>query len=354
MIHLNEQLAQNISHKMMEILPYNINIMNEHGIIIGSGDLKRLHTLHEGALEALSKQKMVEIYTPWRGVKPGVNTPIVFNNKSIGVIGITGAPDEVRPFGELVRVTAELLINQEYSFNKRKIYERHKEEILHELAYNTSPYSKSLKEKSLSLGINLEMPLVAIVLKFHEKYNDKIKNSLLEFLESYEFNVTLSSSSICLFVKYDNLIEKRLYNFINNHTNFNIIAGIGLKEEIIGISVKQAINSINIGKKLYDKQRIYSYKNLSFISTLSNFKGEERFIIFINKLEKEGKQANLLKTLITYINNNGELHSTADKLHIHRNTLNYRLEKIHELTNKDPKKLLDLLELYTAYIVSKL
>ncbi|MBV1821593.1 sugar diacid recognition domain-containing protein [Clostridium cochlearium] len=54
---LTKELAQNISNRMMEIIPYNINIMNEKGIIIGSGDLERLNTLHQGAIEALSQKK---------------------------------------------------------------------------------------------------------------------------------------------------------------------------------------------------------------------------------------------------------------------------------------------------------
>ena len=51
---------------------------------------------------------------------------------------------------------------------------------------------------------------------------------------------------------------------------------------------------------------------------------------------------------------NGEINRTAEALFIHRNTLNYRLERIKELTGKDPKNYMDLLELFIAYMISEL
>ncbi|NLM04964.1 MAG: PucR family transcriptional regulator, partial [Clostridiales bacterium] len=58
--------------------------------------------------------------------------------------------------------------------------------------------------------------------------------------------------------------------------------------------------------------------------------------------------------LIIYIRMNGEINRAAEKLYIHRNTLNYRLEKIKEITGRDPKNYKDLLELFIAYIISEL
>lgn len=50
---LSRELAQNISKKMMEVIPYNVNIMNEKGVIIGSGDKNRIGNIHKGAVETL-------------------------------------------------------------------------------------------------------------------------------------------------------------------------------------------------------------------------------------------------------------------------------------------------------------
>ncbi|HBB6873381.1 TPA: helix-turn-helix domain-containing protein, partial [Enterococcus faecium] len=42
-------------------------------------------------------------------------------------------------------------------------------------------------------------------------------------------------------------------------------------------------------------------------------------------------------TLIYFSSNNGNVKEVSEKLHIHRNTLNYRIQRIQELTRKDPK-----------------
>lgn len=129
--------------------------------------------------------------------------------------------------------------------------------------------------------------------------------------------------------------------------------GVGISENIFNISFKQATKALKIGKKLESKNRIHLYKDIAFISLLAGFKGNYDMKIIIDNLENES-QLNLLSTLSTYINMSGQVNKSADVLHIHRNTLNYRLEKIEEVTGKNPKNFIDLFQLYTAYILSKL
>ena len=68
--------AQHIVNKMMKDIPYNINIMNEKGVIIGSGKKERLGTLHTGAIQALQTGKMIKIIEDNKYVKKGTNEPI--------------------------------------------------------------------------------------------------------------------------------------------------------------------------------------------------------------------------------------------------------------------------------------
>jgi carbohydrate diacid regulator len=90
MIKLTENLAQNIVDRMMEVIPYNVNLMNNEGVIVGSGDKNRIGQLHQGALKAINDDKLIAVYEAAGGAKPGVNMPIYFNNNIVGVIGISG------------------------------------------------------------------------------------------------------------------------------------------------------------------------------------------------------------------------------------------------------------------------
>lgn len=62
----------------------------------------------------------------------------------------------------------------------------------------------------------------------------------------------------------------------------------------------------------------------------------------------------MLRTLETYLEQDGQLNETAKKLYIHRNTATYRIEKLSEILGVDFKKMNDLLRLKIAFLFRKL
>ena len=55
-----------------------------------------------------------------------------------------------------------------------------------------------------------------------------------------------------------------------------------------------------------------------------------------------------------YFDMNGDKNKIATELHIHRNTLNYRLKKIEELTSLNFDNYIDLFQYLSSYISYKL
>ncbi|GAK83569.1 sugar diacid utilization regulator SdaR [Vibrio ponticus] len=74
-----------------------------------------------------------------KGVKPGINLPIIFQDKVIGVIGISGEPDAVHQYGELVKMTAELIIEQAALMSQVEWHKRHREELVMQLIQALQP-----------------------------------------------------------------------------------------------------------------------------------------------------------------------------------------------------------------------
>lgn len=356
MVNLSKQLAQKIVDKMMGVIPYNVIITDEQGVIIGSGDKERMYKVHSGAQKALRLGKMIEVYDDASSlaVKKGVNSPIFSEGNIVGVIGIAGNPKVVKEFSQLVSVTAELLINQEHSLNQRKIKEEQIEKFLYELSYKTEEYSEAFLERGLSLGIDLNISYIPVVIGFNELSSKKVENAFKHFLEKDEYVLLLNTNTIVVFMNSDRPTIKRIKRCLDLELYNGIDIGLGLQEHIISNSVKQAITALNIGKKLESSKNIFLYKDLRFISMLAKFKDDYKFNNVIEKLKEEGKQADLLETLAAYVYNNGEVNSTSEKLHIHRNTLNYRFEKIQDITGKNPRNVIELFELFTAYVVSML
>lgn len=76
-------------------------VVNGQGIIIASTDKNRIGSFHEGATLVMKSGHRLHITERdakrLKGVKPGINLPIYYNKKVIGVIGITGTPSVVEP-----------------------------------------------------------------------------------------------------------------------------------------------------------------------------------------------------------------------------------------------------------------
>ncbi|PAU86956.1 CdaR family transcriptional regulator [Pseudomonas sp. WN033] len=167
MIELDAGLAQDIVDRAMAILPYNINVMDTRGLIIGSGDRQRLHTRHEGAQLVLSNQRVVELDAQaaacLQGVRPGVNLPLFNAGQLVGVLGITGDPEEVRPFAELVRMAAEMLVEQRALQAERQWQEQQLQRWLSELLDSDYPLP-ALASELERLELTLHWPLQAALI----------------------------------------------------------------------------------------------------------------------------------------------------------------------------------------------
>lgn len=80
--YLKEDTARQIVQRTMSIIDYSVNVMNEYGVIIASGDPRRLHQRHEGAVLALTENRMVMIDEAvagrLKGVKPELTCRLFF------------------------------------------------------------------------------------------------------------------------------------------------------------------------------------------------------------------------------------------------------------------------------------
>lgn len=95
------------------------------------------------------------------------------------------------------------------------------------------------------------------------------------------------------------------------------------------------------------KNVIY-YHECEFVANLSEVFKHEPQAELLNELL--AKNDDLVLTLNAYLSCNLNTNETAHLLIIHRNTLNYRLNRIHQLTGKDPRNILDLVELLFTLI----
>lgn len=377
---LTRELAQKIVERTMGIINRNINVMNEKGIIIGSGDSSRINQVHDGAVEVIERGNIVEIDEEEaqfiKGAKPGVNLPIYFKNKIVGVVGITGKPEEVRGFGLLIKMAAEMILEQAFLMEQIQWDERLKEEILHQLITGEITSDPWFKERAKTLSIDLDVPRVAVILELRsnsltEETMSNKKKKVLAILKSLiepdDLLTLVYTNEIILLKKirlkgmdWDknhllhqlNVWKSRLYH----SAKVKLKIGIGTYYQDfkrLSQSYDEAKKTLKVGLTLYPDEDIYWYQEMGFpilIQQISNMNNHPLLELYKKILSKD-KKGELQQTLKVFIEENGEINKTTERLFIHRNTLHYRLDKIKEITGKDPKKLNELIELYTSMLI---
>jgi DNA-binding PucR family transcriptional regulator len=154
-------------------------------------------------------------------------------------------------------------------------------------------------------------------------------------------NSKVSSSNIIAEIKE---LAKNLYHQIENkYREIEVSIGLGRMKQgltFVHESFVEATKCIQFLKNYLFDHRVLSYTDLGvqrFI--LQNSK--EELIDFIQEVlgslieYEQSRKGELLSTLIVYLDQNQNIKKTADALHIHTNTLSYRLKRIEEILLTD-------------------
>lgn len=347
---LTKQIAQKIVDKISTVLPYNINIMNKEGIIIGSTNKIRIGCIHYGAAEALTQKKEVKIYTEDEFVRPGLNIPILFKDEIEGVIGITGDPEDVSQFAKIIKVTSELLLSEQYSLKSSLRKEMLKEEFLYEWIYLKEAYSNEFILKGQSVNIDILKPKKVALIYHKDMRSSSAIKEVKKYLSEDDYYIKLSDEKIIVILKDTKSLKRKIFSLNDKFEQYNIKIAVSSSNENINKSFMESMDTLNILDSVYTKQRILFYDNIRLINnSVMNLNYSEIENIRQKFYEQSGG-IELLDTLLKYIEYNGEKNKVSELLHIHRNTLNYRLNNIEEITGLNFNNYMDLYQLILFFL----
>ncbi|MGF1750305.1 sugar diacid recognition domain-containing protein [Vibrio cionasavignyae] len=376
-MQLNALIAKQIVDRAKKIIQHSINVMDDNGVIIGSSDPSRLHHTHDGALLAIKDNRIIEINdavaSTLSGVRKGINLPILYDDNVIGVVGISGTPDEVRNYGELVKMTAELIVEQAALMHQIQWNKRHREELLLQLIQGTSLNEGQLLSIAQRLDLDLDQPRVAAVIKVIPKANETLTLEhlqrlvhLLEYPERDNIVGIVSVSMNEIVVLKPITVQQTIWNRqeeqkrvaklmkrIDHECDFSIQMTIGdYFPGVIGLakSYETAKSTMEICQPKAKSILFYHDHKLSVL--VSSIKRDpwraQQLTDPLHKLTVSDTKNVLVKTLRVFFEQNCDLAQTCEVLHIHRNTLRYRLDKIEQETTLNINRLEDKIQLYLA------
>ncbi|TCP30980.1 CdaR family transcriptional regulator [Scopulibacillus darangshiensis] len=355
-MRLFPKLAGKIVNEVQKVIKEEIIVVDIDGFIIASTEQKRIGSPHEGAQIVLRTKKKLYIDETMtarlKGVKMGINMPITFEGRVAGVIGLTGDPKEVEPYAELIRRMTELIISEASFAEQLEWRTRGLESYFYEWV-NLTKVDQDFIDRGLMLGIPLYQKHLCGLIQLHSENHEPLKFIHREMFEWFQRYFTSENDYLVhwgqgLFFILKNMegsfsedffrtqLEK-LKRFGEQKYGIHLAVGVG---KTVGTShIHQSYREAKKALRVAEKSRaIIFYRELSIEIILEEVPMETRNEFLNRTIEKLGIYPELIKTLQTYFSNNQSAKSTADEMHIHINTLHYRLKQIKELTGIDPKE----------------
>lgn len=355
---MDKKIAQTIVDQIMGRLGRNINLMDPTGTIIASGDPKRIGTVHEGALEVVKSGKELLIHSikrnkTYKGTKPGVNLPIFYDGDIVGVVGITGQPEEVMEFGSMVVMMAELLIERYFFQSEIEWVDRLKGFLMEECLKEQQDI-EHIKFKLKIFHLKLEPPYQLVIFHvretkslIHDTFSayHQIKNRLRDSPVLYDF--VSESDFVILNISHQYTKFQDLVNFVTDvfRNHFQHVQ-VGLPTSYFNLedthyNYRRTLQAF----EMTDDEKVYPDRFEAQL-LMSEVKSDYATRYMASRIDD--LPDNLIDTLSIYFDNHLNISQSAKKLFIHRNTLIYRLDRVKELVGLDPRQFKDAVELQLA------
>jgi len=355
---LSIKLAEEIVAQTMLRLHHNINVIGSNGVILASGDRERIDSIHEGAIEVIKTGMPLfideNLTHQFHNCKPGINMPITFHDEIIGVIGITGDPNELNEIANLVQLTTEMMVHQVLTESESE-WQRKNGDFIFKALIEEEPNHSMVSERIHKLPFPLKEPYQIILIKQEDQNASNTLSINLENIlykqpilfgqmELNEYYIFLSGSSV-------EQSETIIHQITKLKKKLEIHMGVGPVVHAL-TELSYAFNGAQtaLGFTCKSQQDIF-FEDVE-VYTLLKSKNDYDVQKFLSKV-LFGMSEKMISTLETFFESDLQINLCAERLKIHRHTLSYRLNKIHELTGYHPQYFKDAFVLKLALMLRK-
>lgn len=139
-----------------------VNVMDTEGVIIASTEHSRIGTFHKGAADAIRTGKPVAIEKSevfrYPGAREGYNLPLFSHGRLIGVVGMYGNPSEVYETAQLLGAYTIQFFEQDAAWQQQAIENELRSDLIHMfLTLDDARYGE-LEPLLQALHIHMEFP----------------------------------------------------------------------------------------------------------------------------------------------------------------------------------------------------
>lgn len=401
-----EKYAQEISEYMSGMMGRSIIITDTKGIIIGAPAKERLGTFHPPSIPCVKYKKISfddEEAARRIGVwYPGSTVPLFFHGQVVGTAAIAGEPEVVLQFSTLVKNQIESLLREKILSPYLHSQQRDMTELVRDISRFDPARDDhtTLPEKAERLGINLAIPRIAAAIFFSnfrglglsnnpvrlsyesgtDPLSDEINYSTTRsriteilreiFPDPQDIIASISKDRFMVLSVMEHCEDTAADSVVTRVRELCEEASGKLKnasiETIIGIghpaanlyelplSCSNAWEVVFIAEKLTMKPGVYCFSDMLLKHMLLSIRSPHALLYVDKNFGEQGDSDELLRTFLIYCDSFFNKQKAAETMHLHRNTLAYRLGKIEERFGISLENFEQVVTLYLSIMVKKL
>lgn len=373
---LNQHIAEKIRSRVSSLIGQELRITDDSGATLA-------HTAR------LSDDAVELTQTAWA-------IPFAYGGNVVGYIVLEHEMPNQADIAPLIRSIAELVMHQSLVLEQIPRQDERLDKFIYDLLNQPTPDWSLLAAEARLFDIELDRPRIAIVINVDDasllggapdptndrelrltRYKFGIARALNSFYTESRENIVsyLGKTSFCILK--DLVADERgdlagglesfkkslgaIYNILKSELKLPATVGVGNYHpglEGLRQSYHEAISAIELGAQTWDTERIYHIDDFGVVAPLLSGVDENNIYFSRELLDRLGQNAEVIQTLEAFFDFDMSLTRTSEKLGIHRNTLVYRLDRIHETLGLDPRVFdeavqIKLAILYTRFVEPK-
>jgi carbohydrate diacid regulator len=380
---LNAALARQIAEKAKAILKRDIFMTDLGGQLLAGHANKRSLFVSEALNVA---QTGLPSTAPFEGQQTKW-WPFVYEERTIAVFGL---PLDAGPITQeamtLLQGLSEVIIYQHFLLDRIQSAERIRSDFIKTTLTAPSIDPEDIQRQADILQLNLRSPQAVILITVQD-FETSVRQGFADLSsEEQQLRIDEAAEEISEHIRegfknfQDNLVayfgkdqfallkgiggdapttlntirfmmEKADYAYEllqKLPQKFVVTLGVGqFYPDLSGLrkSYQDARLALEVGSRVWGPNQVYHIKKVGMFITLANTSQDRKAELAHQILSPLLRDEQLYKTVQTFLASGLNLTDAAERLHIHRNTLIYRLDKTKKLIGLDPRHFDDALQI---------
>ncbi|MDF2826424.1 MAG: putative sugar diacid utilization regulator [Mycobacterium sp.] len=381
---LSSELAQQIASDITDVIGHNVLITDANGIVLGSGDRSRVGQFHEASI-GVARTKMTRSHSAadvaaLEGSLPGVTLPLVHDDEIVGTVGLSGPPGLVGQFGLIVKRQTEILMSEANRIGIRATRQRAADDLLRDIfdLHRSEIDPQTVTRRATSLGQPLDLPRQMVVIRVREPSGRQspvhaesdLTAEIIDivrdcFPDPGDLSARLSRSVIAVMTSprtTADQLRRSAAALAERAASRQCAVSIGIGPPASGVtplnrSAQDARDALDLGDLVDPGVPVHDIEDLRLpqvLRTVPEPIGQRFSAAILGEIRHAYDWPELRLTLMAWGDAGFNAKRAAERLHVHRNTLLYRLQKIEKVTGRPIGPAGAAMVLYLAAVLDEL